>query len=71
MQIGSCQKFLDMCKSNGIHTTVETCGAVPWRVIEQIRPLVDQFLFDLKGWGEEWHFENTGIGQAAQNQPLQ
>lgn len=35
-------------KNRGLHTAVETCGAVPWRVIEPSLPFVDLFLFDFK-----------------------
>jgi pyruvate formate lyase activating enzyme len=36
------------CRRQGIHTAVETCGAVPWGSFEQVLPQVDLFLFDIK-----------------------
>jgi pyruvate formate lyase activating enzyme len=36
------------CRSSGIHTAVDTCGAVGWDVIDEVRNEVDLFLYDLK-----------------------
>ena len=44
----------------GIHTAVETCGAVPWGSIERIIENTDLFLFDIKHLDPEKHREGTG-----------
>ena len=36
------------CRRQGIHTAVETCGAVPWGSFESVSPQVDLFLYDIK-----------------------
>jgi len=38
----------ERCKKEGIHTAIETCGAVPWSNIETVIPATDLFLYDLK-----------------------
>lgn len=51
---------LRTCKSRGIHTAVDTCGAVSWRVLESIRPYTDLFLYDIKHMDEAAHRQVTG-----------
>lgn len=41
-------ELAERCKKEGIHTAVETCGAVPWNNIEKVIPVIDLFLYDLK-----------------------
>lgn len=55
MQEQAAADFLARCKAAGIHTLVETCGAVPWRAFERALPHTDRFLFDLKAYGEPLH----------------
>ena len=41
-------EMLKMCKAQGLHTAVDTCGDVPWEDIEKIIPFTDLFLYDIK-----------------------
>jgi len=56
-----CQAVLQACREQGIHTTVDTCGQVPWSDLEQVLPLVDLFLYDLKLADPEKHRQYTGV----------
>ncbi len=40
--------ILRRCRERGLHTTIETCGHVPWVHLEMALPWTDLFLFDLK-----------------------
>jgi pyruvate formate lyase activating enzyme len=53
--------LLRVCKVEGLHTTVDTCGSVPWSVIDDMRENVDLFLYDLKALDEEIHLKYTGV----------
>ena len=53
-----------LCRSDGIHTCVETCGCVSPEALEQTAPLTDYFCFDLKIMDEEKHKKYTGLGNA-------
>ena len=52
---------LEGCRDRRINTAVETAGCVPWAVFEKLLPLVDLWLFDLKGADENRHRKNTGV----------
>ncbi len=49
------------CKEEGIHTAVETSGAVSWDCFDAVLSLVDLFLYDIKGIDPEKHKRNTGV----------
>lgn len=51
---------LSLLKGAGIHTCIDTCGAVPREHFEEILPFVDLFLYDLKKLDPELHREYTG-----------
>ncbi len=55
-------RLLAGCKERGLHTLVETCGAVRWRNLEQALPFVDRWYFDLKAATDPLHRELTGAG---------
>lgn len=40
--------FLRRCQGSGLHTAMETCGYVPWEVMERMLPHLDLVLYDLK-----------------------
>ncbi len=40
--------LLKLCKVNGIHTAIDTSGAVPYANFESVLPLTNLFLFDIK-----------------------
>ncbi len=53
--------LLSLAKQNGIHTCIETSGAVDFAVFERIMDLVDLFLFDIKETDEQNHIKYTGV----------
>lgn len=60
-QIDFLRALLQACKDRDIHTTVDTCGHVPFKRIEQVRPLVDLFLYDIKLMDSNRHMQHTGV----------
>jgi pyruvate formate lyase activating enzyme len=58
--------LLRACKGKEIHVALDTCGYASWEVMDQIRELVDVFLYDLKLMDEARHLEYTGVS----NQPI-
>ncbi len=42
------RSLLKHCRERSIHTAVDTCGFVDWKVMDGIRAYVDLFLYDLK-----------------------
>lgn len=61
LQIGFVSLFLDLCKKNGLHTAVETCGAVPWKHLERVIPVIDHLIYDVKSVDSEHHRRYTGV----------
>ena len=53
---------LRLLKEKGIHTCIDTCGAVSWTAIERVLPWADLFLYDIKKINSEKHKEYTGMG---------
>jgi pyruvate formate lyase activating enzyme len=53
--------LLRACKVEDLHTAVDTCGSVPWSVIDDLRAHVDLFLYDLKALDDEIHVKYTGV----------
>ena len=60
VQHGFTIELLKRCKEAGLHTAVDTSGAVRWEVIEPSLPYVDLFLYDLKQMDSEKHKEVVG-----------
>jgi pyruvate formate lyase activating enzyme len=52
--------LLRACKDEDLHTAVDTCGSVPWSVMDGLRADVDLFLYDLKALDDEIHLKYTG-----------
>jgi pyruvate formate lyase activating enzyme len=61
LQPGFLIGLLQACKQRGIHTAVDTCGYAAWEVFDQIRPLTDLFLYDLKLMDTARHHQHTGV----------
>ena len=61
LQIDFLYELLTLCKNAGIHTAVDTAGAVPFSFFRQIIPVTDLFLFDLKAFDDSVHRDITGI----------
>jgi pyruvate formate lyase activating enzyme len=53
------RQVLLLCKKEHIHTAVDTSGYTSWEMIEQLLPLVDLFLYDLKLMNEVKHKKYT------------
>ena len=60
MQADDAAALLAACKERGLHTLVETSGAVPWRNLERALPHVDRWFYDLKAAADPLHQELTG-----------
>ncbi len=65
MQPQFCRELLAACRSEGIHTAVDTCGAVPREDLVSVAPLTDLFLYDIKVIDEQTHREHTGATNKA------
>lgn len=61
-QPAAAARILAHCHEEGLHTAIETGGAVPWNAFEQVLPHTDLFYFDLKTGNVAWHIELTGMG---------
>ena len=55
------REALAACRSNGLHTAVDTSGYAPRAHLLELAPLVDLFLYDLKLMDPERHRQLTGI----------
>jgi pyruvate formate lyase activating enzyme len=60
-QFGFARELLEAARNAGIHTCVETCGALPQKCFGELLPLVDVFLFDYKATDPVLHRELTGV----------
>ena len=54
-------EMLKICKSMGIHTTVDTSLFVPWENIFTVIKYIDLFLVDLKLMDSDLHERYTGV----------
>lgn len=54
--------LMHLCRDAGISTAVETCGAVPWGIMEPVLRYTDIVLYDIKQMDSERHREYTGLG---------
>ncbi len=57
-----CAELLCALKKEGIHTAVDTCGAIPRAAIDKVLPYTDVFLYDVKAYDSNVHKECTGRG---------
>ena len=53
-------ELLAKAKNRGLHTAVETSGFAPKSVVENLLPLVDMWLWDVKHLDAQKHLEYTG-----------
>jgi len=60
MQSAAAAELLGRCRTAGLHTVVETCGAVGWSSVVAVLPQVSLFFFDLKAGSDALHRELTG-----------
>jgi len=55
-------RVLHLCKKHDVHTALDTCGFVPWEVMEESLNYVDLMLYDLKHLDDHVHKMGTGAG---------
>ena len=60
LHLAAAHALLAEAKRHGLHTCVQTSGAVPQANLEAVRGLVDVFQFDLKHMNAQRHRELTG-----------
>ncbi|MGA2403503.1 MAG: glycyl-radical enzyme activating protein [Syntrophobacteraceae bacterium] len=60
-QIGFLESLLCSLKAEGIHTAIQTNGFFDWQDFENILPVIDLVLFDLKAVDERQHIALTGV----------
>jgi glycyl-radical enzyme activating protein len=53
-------EILRRCHEGYIHTSIETCGQIPWETFEGALPYLDWIFFDLKHMDSDKHEEGTG-----------
>lgn len=61
MQPDFSRTLLEKCFSSFVHTSVETCGNVPWKNISQSLEWIDWIFFDLKQIDVARHKKATGV----------
>ncbi|MFW6309314.1 MAG: glycyl-radical enzyme activating protein [bacterium] len=61
VQIEFCRELLKKCKSEGIHTALDTSGYSTWNNLKSILPFLDLILFDLKHMEASRHKKLTGV----------
>ena len=61
LQIDFLAEILKKCKTNCLHTAVDTAGNVKWESFEKILPYTDLILYDIKSFTENLHIEGTGV----------
>jgi glycyl-radical enzyme activating protein len=54
-------ELLRRCQEIGFHTVLDTCGQVPWKVMEKVLQYVDLVLFDIKHMDPIKHTEIAGV----------
>jgi glycyl-radical enzyme activating protein len=62
MQPDFCAAFLEACRKEGLHTALDTSGAVPWSAFENVLPHTNLMLYDLKHIDSVQHRSWTGAG---------
>lgn len=55
-------ELLQLAKTAGLHTTVDTSGCVPWVNLERTVAYTDLYLYDVKAMDSEVHRRWTGAG---------
>lgn len=55
-----CAKLLQQLKQNGVSTAVDTCGFVQKSQLDKVIDYTDVFLYDVKAFDQQVHFNCTG-----------
>jgi len=56
--------LLSACRTRPLQTTVDSSGFTLWQFLDEILPLVDLFLYDLKLMDDARHYQWTGVSNA-------
>ena len=62
IQVAFVSECLKRLKDNGVHTTVDTAGNVPWAYFTKVLDHTDLFLYDIKSCDERLHRQGTEAG---------
>lgn len=54
-------EFFSLCKENGIHTALDTSGAIFMQAVQNVLDIVDLVLLDVKSIDADQHKELTGV----------
>lgn len=60
LQADFLNEILSQCQVRGIHTTLDTSGHAPFKVLEKLMGTIDLFLYDLKIMDDQKHRKFTG-----------
>ena len=61
VQPAACTALLRQLRENGIHTALDTCGAVSEAIVHSALKWTDLVLFDVKTVDPDRHLEHTGV----------
>ncbi len=61
LQTAFAQALLARCKSEGIHTALETAGNYPWSLLKALLPYTDMIMMDIKHLDSRKHRAATGV----------
>lgn len=53
--------ILARCREEGIHTAIETAANCPWSFLEELLPVTDLFMMDIKHMDPVLHKDATGV----------
>lgn len=62
LQADAVAELLAALHARGVHTCIDTAGNVPWERFEQVLPVTDLFLYDVKAFSPQTHRQWTGVG---------
>ena len=62
LQADFVKQFLTLCRENGLNTAIQTNASLDWRLIEDLIPVTDLWMCDLKVLDSGKHKAWTGIG---------
>ena len=54
------RELLEQCRNQGLHTAIETSGECPWSSLENLLPVTDLIMMDIKHMARDKHRTATG-----------
>lgn len=61
VQVDFLRALLSECRKREIHTALDTCGYVDWKIIDSLKENIDLFLYDIKLIDSDQHRKYTGV----------